>query len=86
LTFGDALLFSHLASQADRDNRNLTTLLVIAGSLEEPTSGEVVTDGEWLRRMSRDEKTRLPRDEPDPDTERALALSGQRRAGRLAGR
>ena len=38
-----------------------STLLTIAGSLEEPTSGEVVIDGASLRSMSRNDKARLRR-------------------------
>jgi putative ABC transport system ATP-binding protein len=38
-----------------------STLLTIAGSLEEPTSGEVVIDGDALSSMSRNEKARLRR-------------------------
>ncbi|MGH9091440.1 MAG: ABC transporter ATP-binding protein [Acidimicrobiales bacterium] len=38
-----------------------STLLTIAGSLEEPTSGEVLVDGAPLSGMSRNEKARLRR-------------------------
>ncbi len=38
-----------------------STLLTIAGSLEEPTSGEVLIDGSALLKMSRNEKARLRR-------------------------
>ncbi len=38
-----------------------STLLTIAGSLEEPTSGEVVIDGVALSSMSRNDKARLRR-------------------------
>jgi putative ABC transport system ATP-binding protein len=38
-----------------------STLLTIAGSLEEPTSGEVVIDGGALSSMSRNDKARLRR-------------------------
>jgi putative ABC transport system ATP-binding protein len=38
-----------------------STLLTIAGSLEEPTSGEVVIEGGQLSRMSRNDKARLRR-------------------------
>jgi len=38
-----------------------STLLTIAGSLEEPTSGEVTVDGASLRAMSRNDKARLRR-------------------------
>jgi putative ABC transport system ATP-binding protein len=38
-----------------------STLLTIAGSLEEPTSGEVLVAGAALSRMSRGEKARLRR-------------------------
>jgi putative ABC transport system ATP-binding protein len=38
-----------------------STLLTIAGSLEEPTSGEVLIDGRSLATMSRNDKARLRR-------------------------
>jgi putative ABC transport system ATP-binding protein len=38
-----------------------STLLTIAGSLDEPTSGEVVIDGRSLTSMSRNDKARLRR-------------------------
>ena len=38
-----------------------STLLTIAGSLEEPSSGEVLIDGAPLSRMSRNDKARLRR-------------------------
>jgi putative ABC transport system ATP-binding protein len=38
-----------------------STLLTIAGSLEEPTSGEVAIDGASLQTMSRNDKARLRR-------------------------
>jgi putative ABC transport system ATP-binding protein len=38
-----------------------STLLTIAGSLEEPSSGEVLIDGASLARMSRNDKARLRR-------------------------
>ena len=38
-----------------------STLLTIAGSLEEPTSGEVLIDGASLSAMSRNDKARLRR-------------------------
>ncbi len=38
-----------------------STLLTIAGSLEDPTSGEVVIDGQLLSGMSRNDKARLRR-------------------------
>jgi putative ABC transport system ATP-binding protein len=38
-----------------------STLLTIAGSLEEPTSGEVIIDGASLQAMSRNDKARLRR-------------------------
>ncbi|MGI8451143.1 MAG: ABC transporter ATP-binding protein [Streptosporangiaceae bacterium] len=38
-----------------------STLLTIAGSLEEPTTGEVLIDGAPLSRMSRNDKARLRR-------------------------
>jgi len=38
-----------------------STLLTIAGSLEEPTSGEVLIDGTLIRTMSRNDKARLRR-------------------------
>src|SRR5712692_7267652 len=38
-----------------------STLLTIAGSLEDPTSGEVLVGGAALSRMSRNDKARLRR-------------------------
>jgi putative ABC transport system ATP-binding protein len=38
-----------------------STLLTIAGSLEEPTSGEILIDGQSVSRMSRNDKARLRR-------------------------
>ncbi|MGD0441756.1 MAG: ABC transporter ATP-binding protein [Acidimicrobiales bacterium] len=38
-----------------------STLLTIAGSLEEPTSGEVLIDGASIQKMSRNDKARLRR-------------------------
>jgi putative ABC transport system ATP-binding protein len=38
-----------------------STLLTIAGSLEEPTSGDVAINGAYLRAMSRNDKARLRR-------------------------
>ena len=38
-----------------------STLLTIAGSLEEPTSGEVLIDGVALSEMTRNDKARLRR-------------------------
>jgi putative ABC transport system ATP-binding protein len=38
-----------------------STLLTIAGSLEEPTSGDVIVQGALLSKMSRDERARLRR-------------------------
>ena len=38
-----------------------STLLTIAGSLEDPTSGDVLVDGAALSRMSHDNKARLRR-------------------------
>jgi putative ABC transport system ATP-binding protein len=38
-----------------------STLLTIAGSLEDPTSGEVLIDGDELSKMSRNDKARLRR-------------------------
>jgi putative ABC transport system ATP-binding protein len=38
-----------------------STLLTIAGSLEEPTSGEVVVDGSSLASLSHDDRARLRR-------------------------
>lgn len=38
-----------------------SSLLTIAGSLEEPTSGEVLIDGQALSSMSRNDKARLRR-------------------------
>jgi putative ABC transport system ATP-binding protein len=38
-----------------------STLLTIAGSLEDPTSGDVMIEGRWLSHLSRNEKARLRR-------------------------
>jgi putative ABC transport system ATP-binding protein len=38
-----------------------STLLTIAGSLEEPTSGEVMIEGAWMSAMSRNDRARLRR-------------------------
>jgi putative ABC transport system ATP-binding protein len=38
-----------------------STLLTIAGSLEEPTSGEVLVDGQRIATLSRDDRARLRR-------------------------
>jgi putative ABC transport system ATP-binding protein len=38
-----------------------STLLTIAGSLEEPTSGQVLVEGAMLSKMSRNDKARLRR-------------------------
>jgi putative ABC transport system ATP-binding protein len=60
-----------------------STLLTIAGSLEEPTSGQVIVDGAELAKMSRGAKEQLRR--------RATAAGGhrprrRRRAQAAAGR
>jgi putative ABC transport system ATP-binding protein len=51
----------HLIAVMGPSGAGKSTLLTIAGSLEEPTSGEVFIDGASLRTMSRNDKARLRR-------------------------
>ena len=51
----------HLVAVMGPSGSGKSTLLTIAGSLEEPTSGEVAIDGAYLRAMSRNDKARLRR-------------------------
>ena len=51
----------HLVAVMGPSGSGKSTLLTIAGSLEEPTSGEVSIDGASLRAMSRNDKARLRR-------------------------
>jgi len=51
----------HLVAVMGPSGSGKSTLLTIAGSLEEPTSGEVTVDGASLRAMSRNDKARLRR-------------------------
>jgi putative ABC transport system ATP-binding protein len=51
----------HLVAVMGPSGSGKSTLLTIAGSLEEPTSGEVSVDGSFLRTMSRNDKARLRR-------------------------
>jgi putative ABC transport system ATP-binding protein len=51
----------HLVAIMGPSGSGKSTLLTIAGSLEEPTSGEVAIDGASLRAMSRNDKARLRR-------------------------
>src|SRR5580700_7029888 len=51
----------HLVAVMGPSGSGKSTLLTIAGSLEDPTSGEVSIGGASLRLMSRNEKARLRR-------------------------
>jgi len=51
----------HLVAVMGASGSGKSTLLTIAGSLEEPTSGEVLIDGTALASMSRNDKARLRR-------------------------
>jgi putative ABC transport system ATP-binding protein len=51
----------HLVAVMGPSGSGKSTLLTIAGSLEEPTSGDVVIDGRSLHTMSRNDKARLRR-------------------------
>jgi putative ABC transport system ATP-binding protein len=51
----------HLVAVMGPSGSGKSTLLTIAGSLEEPTSGEVRIDGSALSRLSRNDKARLRR-------------------------
>src|SRR5580698_8140775 len=51
----------HLVAVMGPSGSGKSTLLTIAGSLEEPTSGEVTINGASLRAMSRNDKARLRR-------------------------
>ena len=51
----------HLVAVMGPSGSGKSTLLTIAGSLEEPTSGEVAIDGASLQAMSRNDKARLRR-------------------------
>ncbi len=51
----------HLVAVMGPSGSGKSTLLTIAGSLEEPTSGEVCIDGASLQAMSRNDKARLRR-------------------------
>ncbi len=51
----------HLVAVMGPSGSGKSTLLTIAGSLEDPTSGEVLIDGTSLSAMSRNDKARLRR-------------------------
>src|SRR5580698_6483541 len=51
----------HLVAVMGPSGSGKSTLLTIAGSLEEPTSGDVVIGGKSLQTMSRNDKARLRR-------------------------